>query len=775
MKIQCACGAKYSFDATPEMLQNPVRFVCPSCGLDSSAFVNELVRREFAGQAPAAPAAAEAEAPRLRISQAAAPAPSAPSEPAAPAPDGEEYCAKHRRERAVHHCLVCKKPMCSQCMRLFGYVCSPLCRAQAEARRIEIPAYAGQGAAVEARFWRMTGTLGAIAAILILGGVIFWGWYAWIGSVPRVVFSVKYDDRAYAGAAELCGTNQIVFLHGGTLARYDLKSGRQVWSDELISKEQLDDAVSRENESQPRDRFEQRIPQSLIEAAVARGLEESLQLHVLGRNIWVDSPGKLTHYDWDTGKVSQEIPIAEWGGGVTSQNGEFLAVGRGAGGQALLMHINPATGESSTEPVGQPGQTLLASTSPNDGNPATGGLPLNPGANGSGPMDPARVAEQAQNLSTPGRIALPALLANSSEQEQLAAEMAEDDQSGGPATRPRSSKPAPTDAAHYILVAGANDSVQFSVKLVESHIVSRDAMRAAPKQSALNGDLTAGNSTEAVNGMLNEMQRNRGGGTVQEDDSIYQVSLRRPDTQGPADWTGQVTGPPRLIPLKTVNVLAAGKTLIVFDKTNQKLWQATLTYNVVGNWTPPSTAGGSSFGDGPCVERGDTLYVFDQAVLTAFDLATGNARWRLPSVGVVGLFFDDKGMLYVNTTTADPETVKYSRQIDITQKIEAVLLKVDPRTGKTLWSVKPGGFINYLSGPYIYTVQFYDPGDEEQSSTAAAIQLPPFLRIRRISPSDGRDLWVYQEDRAPLAVQFQNNDIELVFKREVEVLKYLSL
>ena len=48
MKIQCACGAKYAFDATPEMLQNPVRFVCPSCGLDSSDFVNELVRRELA-------------------------------------------------------------------------------------------------------------------------------------------------------------------------------------------------------------------------------------------------------------------------------------------------------------------------------------------------------------------------------------------------------------------------------------------------------------------------------------------------------------------------------------------------------------------------------------------------------------------------------------------------------------------------------------------------------------------------------------------------------
>ena len=53
--------------------------------------------------------------------------------------------------------------------------------------------------------------------------------------------------------------------------------------------------------------------------------------------------------------------------------------------------------------------------------------------------------------------------------------------------------------------------------------------------------------------------------------------------------------------------------------------------------------------------------------MSAFDLATGNARWRLPSVGVVGLFFDDQDNVYVNTTTGNPDDIKYSRQIDINQ------------------------------------------------------------------------------------------------------------
>jgi hypothetical protein len=128
--------------------------------------------------------------------------------------------------------------------------------------------------------------------------------------------------------------------------------------------------------------------------------------------------------------------------------------------------------------------------------------------------------------------------------------------------------------------------------------------------------------------------------------------------------------------------------------------------------------------------------------------------------------------LYVNTTTADPENIKYSRQIDITQKIDAILLKIDPQTGRTLWSIKPGGFISYLSGKFIYTVQFYDPGDEDGS--AAGIQLPAYLRLRRISPADGRVLWEQDQDRAPLDVRFKDNSIQLVFKKEVQVLKFFS-
>ena len=168
-----------------------------------------------------------------------------------------------------------------------------------------------------------------------------------------------------------------------------------------------------------------------------------MQLHVSGQNVWVSTPGRLTHYDWDTGKVLQEIPLAARAGGFIARNDEFLIMGAGANGQALVTHINPATGESRVEEIGQPGQTAVAQNAPgttvSTGIQPNAGLPLTPG---TGPMNPAKVAEQAQNLSTPGRIALPAVLANNSEEERMEAELNDQDQSR-PATPPPARQPKP--------------------------------------------------------------------------------------------------------------------------------------------------------------------------------------------------------------------------------------------------------------------------------------------------------------------------------------------
>ena len=772
MKLQCSCGAKYAFDATPEMLEHPVKFVCPSCGLDASDFVNQLIRQEFGGQTPPSAGAAPPPRPspppsaRLRVTVEAAPAAAAPVSPAS-----SKFCAKHR-ERATEQCAMCHKPICPKCLETFGYFCSPLCRGKAEAQHVEVPVYAGRKDLVEAKFWQRTGLIASVIGLLLAAFVGVWIWYAWIGSVPHPYFSARFEDadRGYFGRAQLAGKDQLVALHGGTLARYDLKDKKTVWSQELISQQQIDAGIKEANEMQAKMNegmgLHSHSSAGEIERGVRQGLQSELALHVSDQNIWVGQEDKLTHYDWDTGKVLRTVTLPERDGDLVESGDELQMIGL-----LSVTHISLASGEVRVERVGPAGAKTI-SLAQND---AGGGLPGTTGTGGQ-PLDPKKVEAQAQNMKLQGRIALPALLSNARHEQQLEQALRDDPQ------HPRNnSKTLPDNAELFQLVPGPTGFVRFSYHLLEERIVTRSGMKAPPKKSALDGEVNAAKTTEVANELLNEMQRNSGGDTVTEDQSRYQVTVHSPDAAGTADWTGEVAGQPQLFVLRTVNVVAGGKSLVVLDKSNKKLWQASLTYPVSGDEAglrflshePPR------YGDGPCVEHGDTLYVFDQAVLSAFDLTTGNARWRLPSVGVVGLLFDDQDNVYVNTTTGNPDDLKYARQIDISRKTESVVAKIDPKKGTTLWTAKPGGFVSYVSGKFIYVIESFDPNPTDQdvdNDMTASLQRPPYLRITRLRPSDGRILWdYYDRDRCPVNWNFDGNSIQLIFKREVQVLRYLTL
>jgi len=821
MKIQCACGAKYAFDVTPEMADHPVRFICQSCGLDASDFVNSLIRQELglgataavppavAEPAPAAPVFEAAPPPpgpvsvpasRLRVSVPAQSAPPAEGTTAvAAAPAAAQTCLRHPGEICVERCAVCQKPICRKCMENFGFVCSPLCKSRADARKIKVPVYEGQKWVVEAQYWQKVGRISAVIGACVAALVALWFWYAWFGSVPHQVFSVRFPNSARTGQSKLCGNNQIVFLHGGTLARYDIKSKKEIWSHELIDQQLFKDLVAKA--SQDADLIGSMGKDMDVNQYIEQAMTAGLQLQVVGSNVWVSGLDKLTHFDWATGKVLQEVPRAGGFGEMLVEGNELLVTGQSGTGQQTIQHIDLATGESRTEEIIQPGKLEVAAAPTKPGKPGkamaaaiaraaagsqTAGLPVKPGADMSKPLDPGKVAAQAQNLPLPGRIALPAILANSMHQEQILRAANDDSEDGGSSSWSGASGLGffdnPWTTGNFALVPSEYGNLQFAVRILQTNIVEREAMKAPPSKSVLDsGNLNATKTADVANEILNEMQRNRGGSTVSEDESRYQVTVHSPDASV-TDWTGEVVGPPALFPLKTVNVVTAGKNVVVLDKSNKKMWSATLAYSVVagagilnGEYGDFG-AGNTEYGDGPCVERGNTLYVYDQAVLTAFDLATGTPRWRLPSVGIAGLFFDDKGILYVNSTTASPENIKYSKQIDISQKTDAVFLKVDPKTGKILWKAEPGNFISYLSGKFIYTYYVNHSGSDSGLADLAGITpTPSYVRIRRISPRNGEIMFDYQQNGAPLDVQFSRNTIQFVFRKEVQVLKFLSL
>lgn len=810
MKIQCSCGAKYAIDITPGM--PPVTFVCQKCGQDYSAFINDLIRKEL-GPSSAAPQQTAPAAPALSISRPAPAAPVAPAAPAAstppaaPAPaavprlkinrghapeaaaapqeqPGSKYCSRHRTELTTDQCQVCQKPICPQCIETFGPFCSPFCRNKVEGASMNAPVHVGQRYVKQREFWRKTGLISGVAGSIVFCLLAFWFWYSWIGSVPKVSFFVRWDDISHSGSSRFVG-DQLVFLHGGTLARYDLKTKQKVWSLDLVTPQMVDDQLKQEDEISAEvqrrrghataDELE--IP-SLRKKHARIDLEMALSLYGTGQNIWVKNDNNLVHYSWDSGDVVQTVTLTNAFTDLTEHSNQLWASGSPEGGSQVVTRVNMDDGGVQTvEYTNAPGKAEMAQNArQGHREQADGGLPLSPNSPAR-PLNPQRVQQQYQNMPFATRLALPALLANSEHNRQINNEVQQDDASDQERAQAMQAMQAQaqqfTDLRNFDIIPDGDNYIAFSSQMMEQHIVEREAMKAPPAKSIIDsGNLGTGNEDAAVNEQLNEMQRNNGNDKVEEDESRYQVAIRRLDSQQP-DWIGEVIGPPQFIPLKSVNVLTAGKSVTVFDKSNKKLWTADLTYEV-----PNAGFGGfaeTQFGEGPCVEHDGALYVFDQAVLSAFDLNSGSVLWRIPSVGIVGLFFDDNDNVYVNTTSGSPDDIKYSRQIDVGKQTEAVVLKVDAKTGKVLWSAKPGGYITYLSGDYIYTYQANDTGDTDETlSDAVPSANASYLRLIRINPSNGHTMWDHEEGRAPIDINFDRNNIAIVFKKEVEVLHFTS-
>ena len=135
-------------------------------------------------------------------------------------------------------------------MESFGYVCSAYCKGKAESQGIDLPRYAGQRQfAVSKQSRRIGLTIGGTfaAVALVLGA---WGWYAWVGSVPKVAFSLRLPELGHSGQLRILPDQQAVYLHAGTLSRHDMKGEKEVWLNVLIDKKQINDRARAEFDRQ---------------------------------------------------------------------------------------------------------------------------------------------------------------------------------------------------------------------------------------------------------------------------------------------------------------------------------------------------------------------------------------------------------------------------------------------------------------------------------------------------------------------------------------------
>src|SRR5208282_5092394 len=454
----------------------------------------------------------------------------------------------------------------------------------------------------------------------------------------------------------------------------------------------------------------------------ARGeIEEPARLypepHVIAttNDLWVLFPGHLAQYDRHTGNRKQEIPLNPPFFGMAQSDSGMTAISSDESGRQTITRIAFSNGTVQTVPIES--GAAVASPSQSQPQPPTTAL----STNSAGYATLAKLANAAQGMER-------------------------------------------TSWGDQFVPDGAN-VVQMKVDLIERKTIAHQAMK-AQKKSTVDDNLTAGQSMEASEQMINDLRREQTGGVEEEDVSRYQATLRRWPASTAPDWTGEVIGAPSFFALKTRDVLVAGNSIHVFDKNNKKLWTASLTYSVPPHYSEDF----ATEADPPCVESGNTLYVFDRGMLTSFDAATGQVHWRLTSVGISRVQPDGKGHLYVTSTTASPDSIQFSQQFNLSSKVNPVILKVDATTGRVLWRNEGIGDKCFLSGKFIYAARaaknpFISPGEDPVL----------YFDLCRLSPSDGHTMWDYSQSRHPVQIEVQGNQILLHFRGELQVLKFFSL
>lgn len=440
------------------------------------------------------------------------------------------------------------------------------------------------------------------------------------------------------------------------------------------------------------------------------------------QNIWVCPGDNVFRLDEKTGEIKMKAPVVGVFDSFTPTDTGLLVVSDMGEATRIAMKINLATGETSSQTIDVPRAATY--------DPHSEDLPPN-------------VAPTADVLL----------------------DQALDDKKFN----------RPLTAVSSEFFSTGENMVELRVKLLKPNVVWVKSIK--PRGPTLiNGNLTAGTSTAAVEEeVMNDIKRDKTGGVKSVDESLYEVKLRRwVNGDHPAEWTGQLTGVPSFFSLATVDLVTAGKVLIVFDKQNNELFRQQLSY-------PISERFGAKDMDHaiPAAEKDDVLYFFDEGVLTALSLPMGQVLWRLTSVGISQVQFDAKGMMYVDTTAGTPEDIAYSDQIKV-EATPAVIMKVDPKQGKILWQVQKLGQRCFLSGKYLYTISAERGGIALANGFAEALNgghrdVPINFNVRRLDPETGERLWHLFRDDAPQEVVFQQNWFFLRWDDKLQAFSFLDL
>lgn len=568
----------------------------------------------------------------------------------------------------------------------------------------------------------------AAAFALFFAGMGFWGWYAWVGSVPRAYASVRFDEAAESGMLHVMSGDQVVFLHGGRLVRHDFAANKEVWSQQLIDEQKV-----RETSKESYDRFLAARDQALRSGGDWNGelgtLDElveatrnqeaaKLRLHARGEAIWVSSTNRLTRYDWQSGRPGPEVALAP-GENQLVANGDELLVRLG---HHAVLTLNLTSGESKTQELDKAPAAEPAKAAPSRG--AAAGV-----AASQSPSNTTARAANPRRQGTLGRVTAPALNAADANQQRLTTEL---NSMNPPAA-------APVRATGNVAAAGTARPA--SIPGEPQLVVSR-------------------------HGVFQVSSRNVGLKTIAgESVTAFAASVRRLGASADSAWTGELPGAPEVLATPGITLITGGRAAIALDANGRKLWEKRLETTIRSPDKNTFIRETTTRGDGPIVERNGVLYLLDGGGVSALDAATGDIKWRTPCAEPFGIVIDERGDVYANVNVTGGE------------KADVGVQKIDGATGKGLWKIDREGAATHASGKLLYTIDSYH-GDVLEKQGAQSIKgifyVGPFIRLRRIDMDTGKIVWSHVQERFPMDVRIEKSTFQLLFKKEVQLFKFLS-
>ena len=757
IKVQCPCGSRFEFEAEPVDGKMPWAINCPTCNADATALANEIIHSQIA----AAPKRLVISKPHA-TSHAAGPAPSSATPPPPPPPPaaGNLRMAAHAAHASAPPQATTNQPF------------------EVPSGRTEKP----RRPVVKRKRGGLV--LGITGAVVVLAGLGVWGWYAFVGSLPAKVYSTTTTKGSDAEPVyHMVAPGQLVSLAGDSLALFDVKQKKELWSVSTAAQtaaapsgdtrrgrysntNRADTAtatpVSKTNAA-AKPSAPAGSPQAIVDAATAKtgagavksNVPSAEILAVLAslieqqpgqptvlantNDIWVLYPNRVAHFDAQSGTRKEEVDLKAPVLSISHNEDSILAVSQPDATHKVVTQISLTGGSTQSQEIdlAPPKPVRAVATAPVQV-PRTGKSPTPAPAPVAAPPVVNRRSRGGGPAVPPANAATPAAVAGNT---------------------------PPLDHASAQFIPCGPNATEIIVKLVEHLTATSDALKPKGKSILESGNLTASQSMDAAQEMMNDMKRQNGGGKKIEDVSRYQVTLHRLFVTDAPDWTGEVIGAPALFPMKTVDVLASGKLIQVFDKSNHKLWESKLTYPIT---TQPHTDDGGNVA--PCLEYGDTLYFADKGMLSAFAMGGGEAKWRLTSVGISRIQTDEHGDVYLNTTSADPDTIQFSEEVDLKNRPHPVILKVDPKTGKTLWKAENVGENCLLSGKFVYATR--------SSSSYSWLHLEEgpqtHYNVYRLNPANGHTLWNYYQPTGGVRTEASQNWLMLQLGDSVQVVKYLT-